>query len=87
MRAGTASMMAVEGSGADPAGTYRPTLLMGRVMRSQRTPGMVSIDSGSGSCAAAKQRFVRRVGLRNPERHATLSRNETAGSRAGANFG
>ena len=42
MRAGTASMMAVEGSGADPAGTYRPTLSIGRVMRSQRTPGMVS---------------------------------------------
>ena len=29
MRAGTASMMAVEGSGAEPAGTYSPTLSIG----------------------------------------------------------
>ena len=52
IRAGTASMMAVDGSGADPAGTYRPTLVIGRVMRSHTTPGIVSTMSGCDSCAA-----------------------------------
>ena len=51
-RAGTASMMAVDGSGAEPAGTYSPTLPIGRVMRSQTTPGMVSTDSGGETCAS-----------------------------------
>ena len=58
MRAGTASMMAVEGSGAEPAGTYRPTLSIGRVMRSQRTPGMVSTTSGGGDLRFVKARDV-----------------------------
>ena len=49
--AGTASMIAVEGSGALPAGTYRPTERNGRQMRSQRTPGCVSSESAAGSCA------------------------------------
>ena len=34
--------MAVEGSGAVPAGTYRPTAPSGTIMRSQITPGEVS---------------------------------------------
>ncbi len=38
-RAGTASMITAEGRGAEPAGTYRPTAPIARVMRSQRTPG------------------------------------------------
>ncbi len=41
-RAGTPSISAVEGSGAEPAGTYRPTVAMPRRMRPQRTPGAVS---------------------------------------------
>jgi hypothetical protein len=45
-------MMAVEGSGAVPAGTYSPTRSMGRVTRSQRTPGMVSTASGALICAS-----------------------------------
>ncbi len=49
--AGTASMMAVEGNGAEPAGTYRPTARTGTWMRSQSTPGAVSTRSGAGSCA------------------------------------
>ena len=48
MRAGTASMMTVEGSGARPAGTYRPTAPIGRMSRSQRTPGCTSSDSCGG---------------------------------------
>ena len=35
-------MIAVEGRGAEPAGTYRPTAPIGRIRRSQRTPGAVS---------------------------------------------
>src|ERR1700731_2649498 len=50
--AGTPSMIAVEGNGADPAGTYRPTARTGTLMRSQTTPGAVSTRSGSGLCAA-----------------------------------
>src|ERR1700728_940707 len=50
--AGTASMMAVDGRGAEPAGTYRPTARTGTLTRSQRTPGTVSMDSGAGDCAA-----------------------------------
>ena len=34
--AGTASMIAVEGNGALPAGTYRPTASIGWLIRSQR---------------------------------------------------
>lgn len=41
-RAGTPSISAVDGSGAEPAGTYRPTRRIGRSTRSQRTPGAVS---------------------------------------------
>jgi hypothetical protein len=79
IRAGTASMMAVEGSGAEPAGTYRPTRLIGRVMRSQRTPGMVSTDSGCGSCASWK-----RVTLVTARSSAAISRAPNA-ARAAAN--
>src|ERR1700722_10669247 len=52
MAAGTASMMAVEGSGADPAGTYRPTAWIGTLKRSHTTPGAVSTRSGAVVCAA-----------------------------------
>src|SRR6266513_3917345 len=51
MRAGTASMTTVEGRGAEPAGTYSPTADMGRMIRSQRTPGIVSNASGCMTCA------------------------------------
>jgi hypothetical protein len=46
-RAGTPSMSAVDGSGALPAGTYRPTRAIGRRIRSQRTPGAVSTAYGT----------------------------------------
>src|ERR1700730_4064293 len=52
MRAGTASMITVEGRGALPAGTYRPTALRGRSSCSQRTPGSMSSASGWGNWAA-----------------------------------
>ena len=52
MRAGTASITTVEGSGAVPAGAYRPTAPIGRISRSQRTPGMVSTARGITRCAA-----------------------------------
>src|ERR1700676_4879733 len=52
MAAGTASMMAVEGSGADPAGTYSPTARIGTLIRSHTTPGEVSTRSGGDACAA-----------------------------------
>ena len=52
MSAGTPSMMAVEGSGAEPAGTYSPTARIGTLKRSHSTPGEVSMRSGFGSCAA-----------------------------------
>ena len=55
MRAGTASMIAVEGSGAVPAGTYRPTASSGTIMRSQTTPGAVSRRSGASVCASWKR--------------------------------
>ena len=45
-------MMAVEGSGAEPAGTYSPTARIGTLKRSHSTPGEVSTRSGFGSCAA-----------------------------------
>ena len=51
MRAGTASMMTVDGSGAPPAGTYNPTAPIGRMSRSQRTPGCTSSDSSVGTPA------------------------------------
>ena len=47
--------MAVEGSGALPAGTYRPTAPTGRVRRSQTTPGEVSTRTGLVSCASWKR--------------------------------
>jgi len=53
MAAGTASMMAVEGSGAEPAGTYRPTARIGTLIRSHCTPGAV-FD-------AQRRRHLRRV--------------------------
>src|SRR5271168_1297000 len=56
--AGTASMMAVEGRGADPAGTYKPTARMGTLKRSQITPGDVSTRSGGETCAAWKLRTL-----------------------------
>src|SRR6267378_1717674 len=52
MAAGTASMMAVDGSGADPAGTYSPTARIGTLIRSHTTPGAVSTRSGGDPCAA-----------------------------------
>ena len=51
IRAGTASMIAVEGSGAVPAGTYRPTASIGTSIRSQTTPGAVSTRIGALVCA------------------------------------
>src|SRR5271163_404227 len=50
--AGTASIRAVEGRGAEPAGTYRPTAPIGTLIRSQTTPGAVSTLKGAGICAA-----------------------------------
>src|SRR5450631_3875736 len=50
--AGTASMSAVDGKGATPAGTYRPTARIGTLKRSHVTPGAVSMRSGRGICAA-----------------------------------
>ena len=41
-----------DGNGADPAGTYKPTACMGRMIRSQRTPGIVSMAKGLGTCAS-----------------------------------
>ncbi len=52
IRAGTASITTADGSGAEPAGTYRPTAAIGRMIRSHFTPGMVSICMGCGICAA-----------------------------------
>jgi len=56
--AGTAVMIAAEGSGAEPAGTYRPTASIGTSIRSQRTPGLVSMDSGGRRCASWKRRTL-----------------------------
>mmetsp|Transcript_18129 Transcript_18129/g.45026 ORF Transcript_18129/g.45026 Transcript_18129/m.45026 type:complete len:268 (+) Transcript_18129:734-1537(+) len=53
MRAGTASMSAVEGSTAEPPGTYSPTAPMGRLTRRQRTPGMVSTSTSATSFCAS----------------------------------
>lgn len=53
-----ASMMTVEGRGALPAGTYKPTAGMGRRMRSQRTPGMTSSAMGWPNCSAWKARTL-----------------------------
>ena len=50
--AGTATMITVEGSGAEPAGTYSPTAGIGRNIRSQLTPGITSMLMGAPSCAA-----------------------------------
>src|SRR5882757_4787376 len=50
--AGTANMIAVEGNGAEPAGTYSPTARTGTLMRSHTTPGAVSTRSGAAPCAA-----------------------------------
>jgi len=52
--AGIASISAVDGSGALPAGTYSPTGLIGRRMRSQSTPGAVSSPYGCGMPARWK---------------------------------
>src|SRR5262245_14332071 len=56
--AGTASMMAVEGKGALPAGTYKPTACSGRLTRSQTTPGAVSTRIGSVNWASWKRRTL-----------------------------
>ena len=58
MAAGTASMMAVEGSGAEPAGTYSPTARIGTLKRSQSTPGAVSTRSGAGTLRRVKRAHV-----------------------------
>ena len=50
--AGTASMMRVETSGAEPAGTYSPHVSIGRHTRRQTTPGAVSTSSGRGAVAS-----------------------------------
>ena len=52
MAAGTPNMMAVEGSGADPAGTYSPTARIGTLKRSHSTPAAVSMRNGREVCAA-----------------------------------
>ena len=52
--AGIASISAVEGNGALPAGTYSPTGLIGRSTRSQRTPGAVSSAYARGMPARWK---------------------------------
>ncbi len=51
--AGTASMIAVEGRGAEPAGTYSPTAVSGTLSRSHSTPGAVSMRSGGAQAVAA----------------------------------
>src|SRR5229473_4110916 len=50
--AGTLSMMAVEGNGAEPAGTYSPTARIATLKRSHITPGAVSTRRGAAPCAA-----------------------------------
>ncbi len=52
-------MMAADGKGAVPAGTYSPTASIGWLMRSQRTPGIVSTEIGAGRCASWKPRTLR----------------------------
>ena len=50
--AGVASISAVDGSGAEPAGTYRPTRRIGRTRRPVTTPGPASISQGVVAPAA-----------------------------------
>src|SRR3954447_2827004 len=50
IRAGTANMITAEGRGAEPAGTYKPTVEIARTIRSQRTPGIVSTIKCLGNC-------------------------------------
>src|SRR3546814_12263000 len=45
-RAGMPSISTVDGNGALPAGTYRPTRPIGRTTRSHSTPGAVSAAYG-----------------------------------------
>jgi len=52
MRAGMASISAVDGSGAVPAGTYSPTACNGTMRRSQMTPGEVSTRKGGSTWAS-----------------------------------
>ena len=58
MLAGTASISAVEGRGAVPAGTYSPTDSSATVMRSQTTPGAVSSRNGGSFCSSWKRVIV-----------------------------
>ncbi len=44
-------MTTVEGNGAAPAGTYSPTAVIGRMTRSQRTPGCTSSAIAVGAQA------------------------------------
>jgi hypothetical protein len=65
-------MMTVDGSGAEPAGTYRPTLPMGRVMRSLRELRFVELgDVGHRTLQrrdlARIQRRARRTELRSAD--------------------
>ena len=49
--AGTDNINAVDGSGAEPAGTYSPTTRIGTLKRSQSTPGAVLRRMGAALCA------------------------------------
>lgn len=51
-------MIAAEGKGAVPAGTYKPTESSAWLSRSQWTPGIVCTDIGEGNCASWKQRTL-----------------------------
>ena len=56
--AGAASIIAVEGSGAAPAGTYSPTASRGRYRCSQTTPGTGSVRESEGLWAAWQARML-----------------------------
>ena len=47
--------IAVEGSGADPAGTYSPTARIGTLIRSHTTPGAVSTRSAAARGKTPKE--------------------------------
>src|ERR1700753_3566992 len=52
MAAGTANINAVDGNGAEAAGTYRPTARIGTLKRSHSTPRAVFTRIGGAAWAA-----------------------------------
>ncbi len=55
--AGTPSISTVDGNGALPAGTYRPTRRIGRMMRPQFTPGAVATEKPLAMPALCQRRM------------------------------